>query len=73
MDRNHKRGRVERNKRKHENFFFSLNSCLSDWGKHKKMKTINVTFEDKEVKFLNNIKKDKNWRNFILGLAQYKD
>ena len=32
------------------------------------MKTINVTFEDKEFQQLNKIKGDINWREFILQL-----
>jgi len=35
------------------------------------MKTINVTFEDKEYKIINSIKRKKNWREFILELAKY--
>jgi len=30
------------------------------------MKTINVTFEDKEFEQLNSVKGDLNWRDFIL-------
>lgn len=36
------------------------------------MKTINVTFEDKEIKQLEEIKKDKSWRKFILELLNKK-
>lgn len=35
------------------------------------MKTINVTFEDEEFEFLNNIKKERNWRQFILEVTHY--
>ena len=34
------------------------------------MRTINVTFEDKEFKSLEKIKADKNWREFILTLIK---
>jgi len=32
------------------------------------MKTINVTFTDKEYKKLNKKKKDQNWHDFILKI-----
>jgi len=37
------------------------------------MKTINVTFEDKEIKDLEEIKGNLSWRNFILKLLEIKN
>jgi predicted CopG family antitoxin len=37
------------------------------------MKTINVTFEDKEFKELTKQKNGKSWKNFILELAEIKE
>ena len=34
------------------------------------MKTLNVTFEDKEFKSLEKVKENKNWREFILTLIK---
>jgi predicted CopG family antitoxin len=36
------------------------------------MKTINVTFEDKEIEHLEKIKDGSSWRDFILKLAKYE-
>jgi len=38
------------------------------------MKTINVTFEDDEIKYLEKIKEGRalDWRKFILSLVRYK-
>ena len=37
------------------------------------MKTINVTFEDKEIKDLEEIKGNLSWRNFIIKLLEIKN
>lgn len=37
------------------------------------MKTINVTFEDKEFELLEVAKGEDNWREFILTLVQSKN
>lgn len=31
------------------------------------------TFEDEEMKFIKKAKGDKTWRQFVLGLVNYKD
>ena len=36
------------------------------------MKNINVTFEDEEIDFLEQLKGSTSWRAFILGIAKYK-
>ena len=36
------------------------------------MKPINVYFEDEEMIFLKDLKKDDSWRDFILNLANYR-
>ena len=36
------------------------------------MKTINVTFEDKEFNALSTLKGNKSWRGYILELAKLK-
>lgn len=36
------------------------------------MRTINTTFEDDEIKFLEEKKGKVSWREFILNLAGYK-
>jgi hypothetical protein len=37
------------------------------------MKAVNVHFEDKEIEYLLNLKKDNSWHDFILKLAKFKE